>query len=181
MLTENDVFAELKRRADAGDLKPNEPLFKGDTSPLEPSTLSKVESTLGHRLPPLLFRIYSEIQNGGFGDSYGFLGLVGGPKNEDKLDAIDLWKAYCQPDPDDEFWNWPKHLLPIGHLGCAMYHCVDCTTTTGTIVLFEPNPHEDDEPWNDAFFTFCPSLVEYFDVWLRGDDLWETFPPQPMA
>ena len=62
-----------------------------------------------------------------------------------------------------------------------MYHCVDCRTNEGTVILFEPNPHEEDEPWDDAFFAFCPSLNAYFDVWLRGGDLWETFPPQLLA
>ena len=122
MISDNDIFAELKRRSDAGELAPNEPLFEGDTAPLDLKTLADVESTLGNKLPPLLFRIYSEIRNGGFGDSYGFLGLVGGPKNEDKLDAIGLWKAYCEPDPDDEYWAWPHIYCQSGILD------VRCTT-----------------------------------------------------
>ncbi|QDU54135.1 SMI1/KNR4 family protein [Aeoliella mucimassa] len=181
MSTDHDVFVALKRRADAGELKTDEPLLKGDTSPLDVQTLAAVEATLGRPLPSLLFRIYSEIQNGGFGDSYGFLGLVGGPTNEFNLDAIGLWKACCEPNPNDDFWDWPKHLLPIGHLGCGMYHCIDCSTQAGAIVLFEPNPHEDEEPWDDAFFAVCPSLADYLDTWLRGENIWEVFPPQPIA
>jgi hypothetical protein len=72
----------------------------------------------------------------------------------------------------DRFWRWPDALLPIGHLGCAMYQCVKCDVRPFPIIWFEPNPHKPGESWDDAFFPFCPSLRDYLTAWLNGDDLW---------
>ena len=117
--------------------------------------------------------MYTEVANGGFGDSYGLLGLIGGPKNESGHDAVRLWKEFRKPDPEDELWKWREELLPIGHLGCGMYHCIDCRSKPGRIVLFEPNPHCEGESWEDAFFPFCSSLNRLFSCWLDGGDVWE--------
>lgn len=167
MLTDNEIInALLKRRRD-GVLQPNEPSLEGDIAPLTEATVAYAEERLGFRLPLLLRRIYTEVANGGFGDSYGFLGLVGGPVNEDGLDAVSLYLSYRQVDPDDEHWSWPHGLLPLGYLGCAMYRCVKCDEPAAPIVWYEPNQHEDGQPWEDAFFPFCSSLNEYLSAWLR--------------
>ena len=179
MLSDNQILAELKRRNEAGELRADNPLLTGDTTPLGVDVLAEVERTLGHQLPRLLFRIYAEIRNGGFGDTNGFLGLVGGPKNEDGRDALGLWKAFCEPHPDNKYWNWSTNLLPIGHLGRGMYHCVDCSTDKGTLVLFKPDPHQKEGPWDESFFAIFPSLNAYFNIWLSGGDVWETLAPSP--
>jgi hypothetical protein len=93
--------------------------------------------------------------------------------NEDGNGAVDQYLMYRQPDPDDKHWIWPKGLLPIGHLGCAMYLCVDCTKSNGPVILFEPNPHEVDAPWNDAFFPFAESTEQWLNAWLDGEDLFD--------
>ena len=167
------LIRSLIQRRDAGtlaaDMDPSAKLPK----PLLKTKIDRVTNIIGQPLPGLLTRIYTEVANGGFGDSYGLLGLIGGPRNEAGFDAITLYKEYRKPDPDDDHWRWPTELLPIGHLGCAMYHCIDCSTKTGKIVLFEPNPHRDGEPWDDAFFPFCKSLNQLLTVWLDGGDVWE--------
>ena len=43
-----------------------------------PGTLEEAESRLGFKLPILLRRLYLEVGNGGFGPSYGLLGISGG-------------------------------------------------------------------------------------------------------
>ncbi len=175
MRSDDKIVAELIRRRDAGTLQNSESNSKRLPKPLAPVKIVTAEEIIGSSLPTLLARIYTDVANGGFGDSYGFLGMVGGPKNEAGLDAIGLWKAFMKPDPNDPRWRWRKALLPIGHLGCGMYHCIDCRTKCGKIILFEPNPHEDGESWSDAFFPFCPSLKKYLEVWLDGGDLWQAF------
>lgn len=175
MASDETLLAELIRRRDSGELRSNMPNVTRLPKPLAPDKIVTAETTIGHPLPLLLARIYTEVANGGFGDSYGFLGLIGGPKNESGLDAMRLWKSLMKPDPEDRFWRWRQHLLPVGHLGCGMYHCIDCKTKNGKIVLFEPNPHEDGRSWNDAFFPFCPSLNKYLTVWLDGGDVWQAF------
>lgn len=173
MATGAKLIDELIRRRDAGELIADASPGSKLPKPLPAAKITAGEETIGRKLPPLLTRIYTEVANGGFGDSYGLLGLVGGPKNEAGHDVIRLWKEMRKPDPNDDLWKWRDELLPIGHLGCGMYHCVDCRSKSGKIVLFEPNPHCEGESWDDAFFPFCPSLNKLFSVWLDGGDVWE--------
>jgi hypothetical protein len=56
-----------------------------------------------------------------------------------------------------------------------MYHCVQCDNNNAPIIWFEPNPHEENTPWDSSFIPFCPSLAEYLSAWLAGDDLFEKF------
>lgn len=170
-----DLIAELKSRKAKGTLKADDPFFKGDVAPIGMAGVEQAESTLGFKLPDLLRRIYSEVANGGFGYAYGLLGLRGGLLNEDGQDAVGLYLAYREPDPDDLQWHWPPGLLPIGHLGCAMFHCVQCTDPTGPVIWFEPNPHERGESWDSSFIPFAPSLPAYFQAWLDGKDLFAEF------
>jgi len=172
MRTDAQILTELKRRKAEGTLVANDSFLGGDTTPLNDESIALAESRLGFTLPPLLRAIYREVANGGFGESYGFLGLIDGPLNEDGLDSVSHYEAYRQPDPADEYWEWPSGLLPFCHLGCAMYHCVQCNDDGSPIVWFEPNPHEDEAPWDDSFIPFCSSLNEYLSAWLDGIDLW---------
>jgi len=56
-----------------------------------------------------------------------------------------------------------------------MFACVDCSTDHASLVWFEPNPHEDGEPWDDAFIPLNISLEAWLRHWLdgSGDDLLE--------
>lgn len=172
MRTETEILSELKRLKAAGQLGADNSYLEGDTTPLSDREIAFAESRLGFRLPRLLRAIYGEISNGGFGESYGFLGLVGGVLNEDGLDSVSLYGEYRQADPDDVLWHWPEGLLPVCHLGCAMYHCVQCLDEALPVVWFEPNPHANGSPWDDSFFPFAPSLREYLSARLDGVDLW---------
>ena len=172
MRAESQILLELERRKAAGKLRADDSLLKGDTTPLSDQDIAAAESRLGFRLPRLLRAIYREISNGGFGESYGFLGLVGGALNEDGLDSVSLYESYRQADPDDAHWSWPEGLLPVCQLGCAMYHCVQCLDDASPVVWFEPNPHEQGSSWDRSFIRFSPSLREYLSAWLDGVDLW---------
>ena len=172
MRTESQILSELKSRKAAGGLTADNVYLKGDTTPLIGQSIAAAETRLGFRLPQLLRAIYGEISNGGFGESYGLLGLVGGPLNEDGLDSVSLYELYRQNDPNDEYWHWPEGLLPVCHLGCAMYHCVQCLDDASPVIWFEPNPHEQGAPWDSSFIPFSPSLGEYLTAWLDGVDLW---------
>ena len=56
-----------------------------------------------------------------------------------------------------------------------MYLCVDLDAADEHIVWFEPNPHEDGEPWSDAFLTFGMGLEALMLRWLGGDDIVDLF------
>lgn len=172
-MTDESIIGELLRRKKSNTLKADSTDAECKIPPLPVDQIPKAESQLGYILPSLFVRLYTEVANGGFGDSYGLLGLIGGPKNEAGFDVMQLLEELRKPDPDDRFWKWPDGLLPVGHLGCGMYHCVDCKSKRGKIILFEPNPHEEGRSWRDAFFPFSPSLNKLMSDWLDGKDLWE--------
>jgi SMI1 / KNR4 family (SUKH-1) len=134
--------------------------------------LGAAEHTLHFSLPPLLRRLYIEVGNGGFGPGYGLLGLEGGALS-DGYTIVDLYQAFRTPDAHDPAWHWPAGLLPICHLGCAMYACTDCTTPEGAIIWFEPNPREPGEPLQRFLIPAAPSLAAWLAAWLRDED-WYT-------
>jgi hypothetical protein len=57
-----------------------------------------------------------------------------------------------------------------------MFVCVDCDTDDASLIWFEPNPHEDGGPWDDAFIPLNVSLASWLERWIEGseDDLFET-------
>lgn len=169
------LLEELIQRRKQGTLQADDRLFGTDFSPLSEPALASAEAKLGFGLTPTLRQIYATGANGGFGPSYGVLGLLGGMRNEDGNDAVDQFSVYRENDPDDPLWAWPQALLPFVHLGCAIYFCVDCTRQEGPIIWFEPNPHEFGEPWNESFIPFAASTEELLFSWLNGENLLERF------
>jgi hypothetical protein len=75
LLNDDQIIVELNRRKSSGELRADDSQAGGPFPPLSTKALQKAEEQLGFTLPPLLRRIYTEIANGGFGYSYGFLGL----------------------------------------------------------------------------------------------------------
>ncbi len=80
--------------------------------PLDRTTLSQFEKSVGYHLPPLLQRMYCEVANGGFGESYGLIGLVGGARDDTNRDVQQLLRDFRQPDSDDPKWKWPEEFCP---------------------------------------------------------------------
>ncbi len=175
MHSDSEIIELLLSRKKAGLLNPDDPLLQGNNAPLSSDKIAEAETKLEFELPPLLHRIYSEIANGGFGESYGFLGLLGGPLNEDGDDAVTLYLNAHRADPEDKYWNWPTGLLPIVHLGCAMFQCVQCNDPNLPVIWFEPNVHDFRETWEKSFIPFSPSLSSYISAWLNEEDLWAEF------
>lgn len=136
--------------------------------PASTAEVEAAEARLRFALPEPVRQVYLHVGNGGFGPAYGLLGLPGGAVNEDQLDCVSLYERFRVPDPDDPHWHWPEFLLPLGHLGCAMYVCVNRVTEEAAIVWFEPNPHEDGESWNDSFIPLALSLESWLAHWLDG-------------
>jgi hypothetical protein len=136
------------------------------------ATLQAAEQTLGFRFPTLLRRLYLEIGNGGFGPGYGLIGVPSGATDGGNS-VVDLYQGYSKPDPNDIHWKWKEALLPICHLGCAMYACIDCTTDEGAVVWFEPNPHCEGESWDDSFIPIASSIEDWLSAWLDNKNLLE--------
>jgi hypothetical protein len=97
--------------------------------------------------------------------------VAGGATDDQGYDAVELYALYRQPDPDDPSWAWPEGLLPVCHWGCAIYGCVDCTREPYPVIVFDPNPHDDDG--SRCFRPHRDSFEGWLAAWADGVDLWE--------
>jgi hypothetical protein len=170
----DDLIAKLRQRVQSGE-RAIDSEFR-NARPFPPATPREIEESerqLGFALSPLLRRVYLEVANGGFGPAYGMIGVLGGAGDDWRKNAVDLYTEYRKPNPKDRHWAWPAKLLPVCHLGCAMYLCVDCSDARGRVTWFEPNPHCDGEPWDDAFNPLAESTDAWLSAWVDGNDLFE--------
>jgi hypothetical protein len=136
----------------------------------------KAEKELGFALPLLLREIYLNVANGGIGSGYQILGVKGGHTSDEGDSISELYLALCGSDPEDPEWKWPKGLVPFCHWGCAIYSCVDTFKENNPVVWFDPNLREIGEPMDLQFISHKESIEEWFQGWLKGDDLWaETY------
>lgn len=62
--------------------------------PASEMAIVQAERRLGFALPPLPRRIYGEVGNGGFGPSYGLIGVPGGATDDLGRSIVDLYKDY---------------------------------------------------------------------------------------
>jgi hypothetical protein len=164
-----DTFELVRRRA-------FDPKTRTDQMDVIASTIRPVLGTdvldqaaelIGVVLPELLRRMYSEIGDGGFGPGYGFMPLGLGSRSGDESITA-LFRDFSSPDPQDPSWSWPKGLLPIVHMGCAIYPCVRLSDLR--IIVFDPNAHDSD--WAEAFLDQKCTFEEWIRTWANGEDLW---------
>lgn len=130
--------------------------------------IQRAEARLGFKLPGFLRELYQHVANGGFGPPYGLIGVHPGALDS-KQDVVDLYLEYSRSNPKDRHWKWPRGLLPVIHLGCAMYLCVPALEGEA-LVWFEPNPHEAGEPWDESFISTPYTLEGLLSDWMEGVD-----------
>jgi hypothetical protein len=136
--------------------------------PASPEEVRHFELAAGLRLPPWLCTVYLKVANGGFGPGYGLLPLLPGGVADPGESALELYRAFCQPDPDDPRWSWPAHLLPICDWGCTIRSCVNCRSNKGTVIRFDPNGHGPGVSWRTAFMLECSSVRAWLLGWAAG-------------
>lgn len=96
-------------------------LSAGVPSLFETATIEELdaaETELGFALPALLRKLYSEVENGGFGPGAGLLGVKGGHAD---LDGRTLAESYLALRAQ----GWPEGVLPLCELGDGARSCVD--------------------------------------------------------
>jgi hypothetical protein len=129
------------------------------------------ERELGFALPELLKIVYEQVGNGGFGPGYGLMGVRSGATDDQGQDAVDAYRTYSSPDPDDPTWIWREGLLPVCHWGCAIYSCIDCKNAEFAVVTFDPNIRED--TWAECFIPSRRNLESWLNAWSMGVALWD--------
>jgi hypothetical protein len=99
--------------------------------------IREIEKELGFQFPDLLFKVYSEIGNGGFGPGYGLYRIEDAKKNYLE------WMS----DPENE---WEKGTFPLCTWGCAIDSYVDCEDKAFPVYFTS----EDDDHVVDNEMTF---------------------------
>jgi hypothetical protein len=154
----SDELAKVREAVASQDLPP----------PASPQEVGELEDAAGLRLPPFLREVYLTIANGCFGPGYGLMPLTRNPSDEADETVLELYRSFCQPDPEDPAWSWPKLLLPICDWGCAIRSCVDCSSEEGAVVRFDPNGHGPGVRWESAFEAEGPSIRAWLFDWASG-------------
>src|SRR5262249_5265510 len=175
------LLERLKRRAENPDRETDfsEKIFP----PASARAVAAAEKQLRFRLPELLKAIYTQIGNGGFGPSYGFLGVQGGATDEEGYTLVPMYRAMRQSAKENRPRHWPEQLLPACRLGCGMWSCLDCARPRVPVLIFEPNNLEEGETdqeeavlnWTSAFFHEANSFASWLEAWLNG-----AYPKQPV-
>lgn len=156
------MVARIRQLSVADDNESDE-AFSTATPPVTRVEVRTLEEQFGHRLPPSVTELYTQIANGGFGPSYGLMRLD---------EAKALYDEFRAPDANDPHWRWPEAVLPLVSLGCGMYFCVDCVSDDARVVWFEPNPHVPGESWSESFAS-GPPFETLMRRWAAGTDTLE--------
>ena len=141
--------------------------------PLDESTVTGVEQQLGLRLPSILRAVYRKVGNGGFGPGYGLLPLVPDGTKPDTETAVGLYETFCGSDPQQPTWEWPRHLLPFCEWGCAVRSCVDCSSSGGSVITFDPNALAPGAAMSSVFARTHASIDAWFQDWIAGVKIWD--------
>ncbi|HEX5105386.1 MAG TPA: SMI1/KNR4 family protein [Pirellulaceae bacterium] len=167
-----------RKRATDGGIHPRKPI-----APVNAKALQAAERAIGFKLPELLRAIYLKVGNGGFGPGYGIMGIKGGAR----LDGCTLEKCYANMiklETENGTWRWPRQLLPLANYGCGMWSCVDCAYKKLPMILWDPNPLDDDlegaaarRNWAYSFWDQEKSLGTWLEGWLASEP--EPEPKQP--
>jgi hypothetical protein len=180
------LIHRLTQRAQDGQLASDE-IPAPIPPPVSPRTVATTEQQLGFALPELLRLLYLQIGNGGFGPSYGILGLKGGATDERGNTLVGVNRAMRALARENRYWRWPEGLLPLCRLGCGMYSCLDCARPRVPVLIFDPNNLDADETekneavlrWTNAFWHQEHSFVSWLEGWL--DQRPEREPTWPSA
>ncbi len=138
--------------------------------PFPPAHLDVVkdaEAKIGFRLPDLLRLLYLEIGNGGFGPSYGILGLADGATDDLGQNGLHQWDCAHNVLPQHLPGNPASphpYLFPCIYCGCTIYLCVDCRVPDGQMWEFDPGNGDE---WQHIFSPLQITMPELMSQWLQ--------------
>ncbi|WP_433178948.1 hypothetical protein [Actinoallomurus sp. CA-150999] len=141
--------------------------------PVTVPELLAAEQRIGRRLPDLLRRLYTEVANGGFGPTYGILGIT--PSGH---------LAYKDNTAVEEYVAHPELNDPLGfplvYSGCNVWWYVSLTQPGNPVYLFDWDgwdwPERDSPMVAVDQDQIWPTLAEWLGQWADGHDVWERDP-----
>lgn len=99
--------------------------------------IAEFEQISGHRLPPLLARLLTEVANGGFGPRNAVFGVRGHNWHTNGM-FEDMTEAAlaARNDPEYAHLSW---CVPLIDWGCAIMTLIDCRNPDGPLWGWDPN------------------------------------------
>jgi hypothetical protein len=172
---------DLVAKADQLASQMEQPADRPLPPPATADQVADAEAAIGAPLPELLRRLYLEVANGGFGPGYGLLGVgPGGWTDDHRHDLVEMQASMRapidepgEPDDGDARWTWPATLLPVAHLGCGVYACVDASQPGAPVLEYDPSDLDwDDDGYpldeEEAFVEVSPTLQAWLEAWVEG-------------
>ncbi|MGA5822317.1 hypothetical protein ACPC54_31160 [Kitasatospora sp. NPDC094028] len=153
-MTDDEIIDRIRERTRPGTL------------PAPPEAVAELEAAVGHRMPPLLRRIYLDIADGGFGRRDGALSLT---EFRDEPRMVETYLDWREGYGE----NYPVSVVPLLTWGCAIWSLVDFSTPAGRMWGWDPHgtclPH--------SLFPERFTLADRLTGWLDGR---EDFPDTPV-
>jgi hypothetical protein len=119
----------------------------------------------------LLRRLYTEVANGGFGPTYGILGIVRSGQHDER-DIIAVEEYVARPEFNDPLG------FPLVQGGCSVWWYVSLTQPGNPVYLFDGDGWDwpEQDPPTVAVEQTWPSLAEWLGQWADGYDVWGSEP-----
>lgn len=132
-----------------------------------PAELEQAEKILRVPIPHLLRRLYLEIANGGFGYTYGVLGIGNGyTDNDTKKCAEMLYQDFRLPVQGRHFW--PEFYLPFCYRGCSLYSVLDCRKEDPEVLSIDLGLTDFQNITTGSFTLESPSLLKWMEGWIAS-------------
>ncbi|MFJ4097462.1 SMI1/KNR4 family protein [Kitasatospora sp. NPDC089913] len=140
--------------------------------PLTNAKVEQVERQLGHELPPLLRRIYTEIDDGGFGPEGDLASLT--PRRIPYRHRPD-WPCATSLHTRGPKYGRPASWLFLTGGDCSMQWHVSSIAIDNPVLLWDADRWEPDwgENPHDGLCYTAPSLRQRLWTWADGGNAWD--------
>ncbi|MGR6998816.1 hypothetical protein ACU686_12920 [Yinghuangia aomiensis] len=145
---------------------PRRPVFP----PASAADAEAAEHRIGHALPELLRRVYTEVGDGGFGPDSGLVSLRRG--NRGPGDSSD-WPS-VHKERRHRYWPPPPSWLHLAYGGCSMEWHLSLTAIDSPVLLYDADGWEPD--WGqDPHDGLCHAmpLRRWLSIWAEGGQVWD--------
>jgi hypothetical protein len=146
---------------------PRRPLFP----PVTATEVENAERKIGHRLPELIRRLYTEVANGGFGpDARGFACITDG--NRDPRGVV--WPSAVRIyQRGQKSGGLPASWFELTPGGCSMYWYMSLTDAGNPVLLYDADGRDDGQRPEDGVTHVTSSLRRWLWTWADGGDVWD--------
>ncbi|MGW2672754.1 SMI1/KNR4 family protein [Streptomyces sp. NPDC001272] len=149
---------------------PRGPLFP----PVTRAEIGNAELRIGHRMPDLLRRVYTEVADGGFGPDSGLASLTEG--NRPPGGYLD-WPCSTSTHERQRGEGIPPSWLHLASGGCSMQWYLSLTAIDNPVLLhdsdgWEPTGRHGSGP-HDGLRHASPSLRHWLWTWADGGSVWD--------